>query len=463
MKIRVQVCCVPEAGDETCHEVLALERTALAMETLGLTLEEGKALLHGIQECIVAEQVAEDLKWRRCCSDCGTRHASKGQGSLSVQTVFGVVAVPNPRWHRCACQSTGPKTFRPTTTWLTGQTSPELQNLETRWGSLIPYAKVAALLKDVLPVAETLSAEAVRGTLQATAERLEHDLGEESASLLAGSEDEWAQQPPPDGPMTVGLDGGFVRATGKAGWFEVIAGKSVVAFRRADEREVPSAKCFGFVQTYDPKPRRHLWEVLKSQGMQENQEVVFLSDGGDSVRKLQAYLHPFSEHLIDWFHITMRLTVLQQQAKTVRAEQPALGEELAERLIGVEHLLWHGNSAEALERLASLFIDLDLLATRSAATEKLGASIGEFTSYIRNNVDFIPNFGERYRQGDTITTAFVESTINQVVSKRFVKKQQMQWTPRGAHLLLQTRTKVLNNDLDDAFRRWYPQFRARAA
>lgn len=191
--------------------------------------------------------------------------------------------------------------------------------------------------------------------------------------------------------------------------------------------------------------------------------MVFLSDGGDCVRKLQAYLHPFSEHLIDWFHITMRLTVLQQQTKAVRAEQPGLGEELATRLTSVKHLLWHGNSEEALERLASLLIDLDLLTTRSAATEKLGESVGEFATYIRNNVDFIPNFGERYRQGDTITTAFVESTINQVVSKRFVKKQQMQWTPRGAHLLLQTRTKVLNDDLEGAFRRWYPRFRARAA
>jgi len=38
----------------------------------------------------------------------------------------------------------------------------------------------------------------------------------------------------------------------------------------------------------------------------------------------------------------------------------------------------------------------------------------------------------------------VESTINQVVSRRLVKKQQMQWTLRGAHLLLQARTKVLN-------------------
>jgi len=47
--------------------------------------------------------------------------------------------------------------------------------------------------------------------------------------------------------------------------------------------------------------------------------------------------------------------------------------------------------------------------------------------------------------------------------RRFVKKQQMGWTLRGAHLLLQTRTKVLNDELVDVFRRWYPQFRKKAA
>ncbi len=64
---------------------------------------------------------------------------------------------------------------------------------------------------------------------------------------------------------------------------------------------------------------------------------------------------------------------------------------------------------------------------------------------------------------ETISTAFVESTVNQVVSRRFVKKQQMAWTLRGAHLLLQTRTKVLNNELDSVFRGWYPQFRPKVA
>jgi hypothetical protein len=82
---------------------------------------------------------------------------------------------------------------------------------------------------------------------------------------------------------------------------------------------------------------------------------------------------------------------------------------------------------------------------------------------IRNNRAFIPNWGERYRQGERISTAFVESTINQVVSRRFVKKQQMQWSLKGAHLLLKTRTKVLNNELEDVFRRWYPQFREQRA
>ncbi len=184
-----------------------------------------------------------------------------------------------------------------------------------------------------------------------------------------------------------------------------------------------------------------------------------MSDGGEDVRRVQEYLHPFSEHLIDWFHITMRLTVLQQQTKALQQERPETGTDVSKRLESVKHLLWHGNTEEALERLGDLLMELSLIQARSAAAKKVADGLGEFETYIRNNHDFIPNFGERRRQGERISTAFVESTINQVVSRRFVKKQQMQWTLRGAHLLLQTRTKVLNEELDDVFRRWYPKFR----
>ena len=69
----------------------------------------------------------------------------------------------------------------------------------------------------------------------------------------------------------------------------------------------------------------------------------------------------------------------------------------------------------------------------------------------RTTADSSRNYGERWRHGDAISTAFVESGINAVLNKRFRKKQQMQWSKRGAHLLLQTRTRVLNGELSSRF------------
>jgi hypothetical protein len=70
----------------------------------------------------------------------------------------------------------------------------------------------------------------------------------------------------------------------------------------------------------------------------------------------------------------------------------------------------------------------------------------------------VADYGERYRNGEKIASGFVESAINQVVSKRMVKKQQMGWSPRGAHLLLQILTRVLDEEWENTFRRWYSGF-----
>jgi hypothetical protein len=67
---------------------------------------------------------------------------------------------------------------------------------------------------------------------------------------------------------------------------------------------------------------------------------------------------------------------------------------------------------------------------------------------------------DSHRHGEPIATGFVESAVNQVVSKRFVKKQQMRWTPTGAHQLLQVRTRVLNQQLRKDFERWHPRLRS---
>ena len=81
----------------------------------------------------------------------------------------------------------------------------------------------------------------------------------------------------------------------------------------------------------------------------------------------------------------------------------------------------------------------------------------EFGRSIGANATWIPNYGERHRCGEAISNAFVESAVNQVVSRCMVKKQQMRRTPRGAHLCSGS-ARVLNDDLAGALRPWYSAF-----
>lgn len=82
--------------------------------------------------------------------------------------------------------------------------------------------------------------------------------------------------PRPELPLVVALDGGYVHSSNQTsrrdGWFEAVTGKSTPT-------SSGPAKCFAFVQTCDDKPKRRLYEVLRSQGMTDNQQVVFLTDG----------------------------------------------------------------------------------------------------------------------------------------------------------------------------------------
>jgi hypothetical protein len=120
--------------------------------------------------------------------------------------------------------------------------------------------------------------------------------------------------------------------------------------------------------------------------------------------------------------------------------------DTAKQLERLKWYLWHGNVFRALQIVEDLQLGVEAIEV-SDEQGKLLKTLREFEQYIAANRPFIPNYGDRYRNGETISSAFVESTVNQVVSKRFVKKQQMRWTKRGAHLLLQVRTRTLNNDL----------------
>lgn len=62
------------------------------------------------------------------------------------------------------------------------------------------------------------------------------------------------------------------------------------------------------------------------------------------------------------------------------------------------------------------------------------------------------NYGERHRAGQRIATSPAEASVNSLVAKRFVKKQQMRWSRTGAHYLLKVRAAMLNGDLSERTR-----------
>src|ERR1700739_3776425 len=82
----------------------------------------------------------------------------------------------------------------------------------------------------------------------------------------------------------------------------------------------------------------------------------------------------------------------------------------------------------ALHTIEHIEDKLDLLSQDGESRKKLLKAVREFRGYIEANQNFIPNYGDCYRHGEKISTAFAESAVNQVISKRMVKKQQMQWT-----------------------------------
>jgi hypothetical protein len=82
----------------------------------------------------------------------------------------------------------------------------------------------------------------------------------------------------------------------------------------------------------------------------------------------------------------------------------------------------------------------------------------ELWLYLLMNKDEAVRYSVEHRAGQRVTTAPVESTINWLVNHRMNKRQQMSWSQRGAHHLLQVRAALLNGRLGEIFARWYPGF-----
>jgi hypothetical protein len=357
--LRVQLQHRIVSDDETVirdEVILQFDRSGDRLEVIGLCMKDSKDLLGRLQYAVAEAQAAAYVNRHRCCSACGRSLRGKGQYPIVFRTAFGHVPLASPRFYRCRCHPADSRTFSPLADLFTEHTAPELLYLETRWASLISFGMTTASLRDVLPVAGTTNPETVRQPLHKVAVRHDADLGTGQSDLMDDGPAAGQQPPMLREAVIVGIDGGYLRNWhDKQKKFEVIVGKSIA--EDCDDRY------FGFVRSQNAAPERRFCEVLRRQGLPTDQPVTVLTDGGDSVRALTGNLPSGSEHVLDWFHVAMRMTVLRQYGKGLAHYNPLEATALQDRLERIKWRLWHGDAGEALSRARELAGDVAALSS----------------------------------------------------------------------------------------------------
>jgi hypothetical protein len=271
MQIRIQLII---DNDERTRCDVARFGVTLTPETLGLQLEEAKALLRSSQQIITVAQSDAYLAQHAACAHCGRAHRLKGRHEIVVRSLFGNLRLSSPRLHRCSCrqaESGTPKSFSPLAECLTERTLPERLYLEAKWASLVSYGVTTRLLEEVLPLEGKINASSIRRHLHRVGRRCEQDLLANPDTEPQAEEWPTGNIPPPKPAITVGLDGGYIRSRDapnrREGWFEVIAGKSTV--------QQGGSQCFAFVHRVDRHARERIGAVLRSQGIVYHQSVTF--------------------------------------------------------------------------------------------------------------------------------------------------------------------------------------------
>lgn len=104
----------------------------------------------------------------------------------------------------------------------------------------------------------------------------------------------------------------------------------------------------------------------------------------------------------------MRLTVLKQMSKRPLGKDY---HDFEKNLEKIKWYLWHGNVFQALKRIEFLEMDFaEFFENKENKKFKIWQTLNEFMEYIRLNSQFIPNYGERYRQGEAVSSAVADNS-----------------------------------------------------
>jgi len=441
---RVKLVAEFQAGVTTEVEVGRFERDEQAsVADLGLRLGEAKQITAALQAEMVPRQVTVVGERHRLCATCGCVLASKGYYPATFRSLFGNVPVRVRRLLVCPCcqGSGGAKSFA-VLDLEAATMAPELAYVTTRYAALAPFGQVAALLSELLPISGARNAATVRNRTLRVGEAVVQLQVTKTAQQMAAKLAE---------PVVVGLDGGYVRSRHRQEerHFEVIAGKVIDAHgsqsRFAFARNSPTIASSAFKQ------------ALAAAGVQADTPATVLCDGDAGLWRLRTRRCRRAR--------SCSTGGTPRCASSTRCRRPAALARARPTCTWptrrfAKWRLWHGRWPGCRRRLAGLCRWAQRKHVRDVAgIGRLERHVSELLGYLERNQGVLVHYAARRRRGEPISTAFVESAVNEIVATRMNKKQQMRWNRTTVQPFLDVRTAMLNDTLDDAFRHRYPGFR----
>ena len=448
MKFRVEIVVENDAGGVT-KRLVALEKSCDLPDGvsvgLGMTMTDGKEILQAVQCSYIDEQVKTISRCHANCLKCKEPMKRKDAWDMTYRTVYGKYTLTTDRLFTC-CED-GRKSFSPLAAALKTHTHPELDYLQAKWSSLISYGQSLGILEDVLPIEGAISLSGMKTKVHEIGLRIE---GEHCAIKYEDdmSANDKASETQPQTCVMV-ADAGRIRAkvTKEEGprWFGAMVAKTIGA----------DSRCHAYVQQLVESDGERLVTFLEQRNNLSNVELTILTDGGGDVKAASALHEKECLKILDWFHLAMYFQIILQIATRLKRWRYNDKLTVLEEIKHIKWKFWNGQQEAALDRIRLLAIWIGLKAD-TATKEKLSKRLFDLGHYIEDNAASLVNYMQRHQDGLPISSAPAESAVNQIISHRFVKKQQMRWTPEGAHALLQVRTAVLNRELSDHFNRWYP-------
>lgn len=436
-----------------------MQRQDMNLNDLGLTLAEGRDLLGQVQSILVSQQVQHWLEQHSGCHRCGQALAHKDNRSVIVRTVFGKIAVPSPRWWSCRCGKEGRRhTFSPLCKVLTRRTTLELECLQAKWAAHLPYRQANSLLKEVLPLNKAMFFSGTRRRVLAGGRGLDrlvqHDIaqhrnrthvsGEASESkdvACVAVDSAWLTlYVSPKSRQAQQAEEKLQPLRMKQVWASHV---NIVAGRASFERR--PARLYDYVRKEVASAAVRLDQFLRAGGVGHDERVTVISgDAGEFVKAVRG-----SElargRILDWFHIAMKLKAAQNSVRGSKLFEPRERDMVCDWLRRAEWLVWHGKGRQAVARIKGM--DEELLARPGHEDSTLWWNLRRLYYYIDNNEATLVNYSARYRKGLSVSSSIAESAANLLVSHRMAKKQQMRWTNKGAHQLVQVRVAALNGEL----------------